>query len=70
LGVNLGDFDDDDCRGLAAGLVELRAQSGISKVPGSYSITAGPLSPRGLPSVPSGPNVVRTKNFDAMNHSR
>ena len=39
-------------------------QSGMASVRSSSTVTTGPSSPRGLPSVPSGPTVVSTQNCD------
>jgi hypothetical protein len=40
----------------------LPLQSGKSSVSSSAIVTTGPRSPRGLPSVPSGPTVDRMQN--------
>ncbi|EKD60150.1 MAG: hypothetical protein ACD_54C00914G0003 [uncultured bacterium] len=40
-------------------------QSGSSRVSSSWIVTTGPSSPRGLPSVPSGPTVERMQKREA-----
>ena len=68
-----GTMNSSDTRGSAMMFSKLSirllpCQSGSARVCGSRTVTTGPSSPRGEPSVPSGPTVVRMQKRERSIH--